>query len=258
MLTGQLIAGSLAALLAFAAHAASHDLVVARSGALPIILTAPHGGTSPVGAVKEREAGTKSRDAYTLEVTEALEKRIAQRLGAAPYIVAARFSRKYIDANRASYEAYEDPAARPAYDAYHQHIREYLAEIRTRFPRGALLLDIHGQGSDPDVLFRGTNDGKTVWRLTRTHGSVALTGKDSVLGVLAARGHSINPPNTPPGRPPEDRRYNGGYTVQQYGSHAPGGIDAIQLELGMNLRRTPAFLDDLADAVVVFYNAYLR
>ena len=252
------LAGFLCALFALAAHAASHDLVLARGGALPIILTAPHGGTATVGLVKEREAGIKSRDGLTLEVAEGLEKRLAQRLGAAPYIVAARFHRKYIDANRASYEAYEDPAARAAYDAYHQHIREYLAEIRTRFPNGALLLDIHGQGSDPDVLFRGTNDGRTVWRLTQKHGSVALTGKDSVLGALASRGYSINPPNTPPGRPPEDRRYSGGYTVQQYGSHAPGGIDAIQLELGVNQRRNAAFVDDLADAVVAFYRAYLK
>jgi len=48
--------------------------------------------------------------------------------------------------------------------------------------------------------------------------------------------------------------------VQTYGSHRETGIDAIQLEIGTNLRKL-AVLDrtaaDLADAIAVFTREYL-
>ncbi len=48
--------------------------------------------------------------------------------------------------------------------------------------------------------------------------------------------------------------------MQTYGSHRETGIDAIQLEIGTNLRKL-AVLDrtaaDLADAIAVFAKEYL-
>src|SRR5438477_130336 len=86
--------------------------------------------------------------------------------------------------------------------------------------------------------------------LTAPHaGEAALSGPESVLGALAAKGHAVIPHAR--SMAPEARAYLGGFTVQTY-SREPDGIDAIQLELGMALRKQAGFVDDLAEAIAAF------
>jgi N-formylglutamate amidohydrolase len=236
------------------AVAAPDDFVVAQAGTVPLILTAPHGGTAMAG-LPERRRGTKLRDEHTLEVALAVASHL-MALGVTPYLVAARFSRKAIDANRAPEEAFDDDAARPLYRAYHGRIEGFVAEARARFPGGALLVDIHGQATDPNAVFRGTRNGATVRRLLAHHGVAALCGPDSILGALQANGRTIVPANTPPGEPSEHASYRGGFTVATY-SREPDGIDALQIELGLTLRASPRFGDELADAMARFTRAFL-
>lgn len=106
-------------------------------------------------------------------------------------------------------------------------------------------------------MHRGTQNGATVAALVRLRGEAALTGPQSIFGALHGKGYPVFPPNTPVGSPREDKRYNGGYTVQTYGSGNPDGIDAIQIEIGRNLRTDPEFIGALAEAVVVFYKTCL-
>src|SRR4030095_3156133 len=81
--------------------------------------------------------------------------------GRDPYLVVARFARKYIDANRPPELGLEDPRARPYYDYYQHSIRRFVDEIRANYPAG-LLIDVHGQAKDPDVIMRGTLNGRAV------------------------------------------------------------------------------------------------
>ena len=122
-------------------------------------------------------------------------------LGAEPYLVAARFSRRYIDANRAEADAIESADLQPVYRAYHKHIAAYILEIRQKFPGGALLLDIHGQGEDRKVVHRGTRNGATVAQLLQKHGAAALIGQNSIFGVLQLKGFNVFPPNSPASPP---------------------------------------------------------
>ena len=255
----RLAALTLAAAVALAAGApaSAHELVVAREGGLPILLTVPHGGAEPIPGVAVRRHGVTSTDAHTIELAQALERRLEKALGARPYVVMARFARKHADANRAEGEAYESPDARAAYDAYHERIAAFVAALRARFPAGALLVDVHGQSEDPSVVHRGTRNGATVAALVRRHGEEAVAGPRSVTGALAQRGFTVFPPGpTLAGR--EDSRYRGGHTVYTYGSNRADGIDAIQLEVGRALRTDPAFAEALGDALVQFHDAYLR
>ena len=232
-------------------------LILSRSGNLPIIFTAPHGGQEVVPGASLRSRGPTLLDANTIEFAEALSKRLRTALGDAPYLVAARFSRKYIDANRAETEAFESADASPVYRAYHDRISGFISEIRQKFPNGALLLDIHGQSEDPNVVHRGTRNGATVAMLIEKHGAAALVGPNSFLGFVQLKGYKVFPPNTPLNDPPEDRRFNGGHTVWTYGSQNPDGIDAIQIEVGKLLRTDSGFLDHLARGMELFYKTYL-
>jgi N-formylglutamate amidohydrolase len=233
-------------------------LVVEQAGGLPILITAPHGGREAIPGVAPRQHGVTTRDADTLEIAQALAERLERELGARPYLVAARFHRQYADANRAEGEAFESPAAKRPYARYHQRIHEFVDEMRARFPNGALLIDLHGQNDDPEVVHRGTQNGATVVALLRRRGADALIGADSVLGALQRAGYRVFPPaGAPLGEPREDARFAGGYTVQSYGS-GRGGIDAIQLELGRALRRDTALVGALATAIARFHAVHLK
>ena len=159
--------------------------------------------------------------------------------------------------NRPAAGAYEDPRARPFYDAYHQALSDFTKDVQKDWGRG-LLLDLHGQGAEADAVFRGTANGKSVKALTDRFGNAALSGPNSVLGQLDRQGVRVIPANDSDDK--EDRRFNGGHTVRTYGSHDGNAIDALQLELGGTLRAR-ANLDDtaakLAEGVRVFAREYL-
>jgi N-formylglutamate amidohydrolase len=236
------------------------ELVFAQAGTMPILLTAPHGGNMRVPGVPERTTGTTTQDARTRELTEALAGRLEAVLCARPYVVIATFHRRYIDANRSEADAYEHPDVRPHYLAYHQSARRFVSEIQEQYPEGALLLDIHGQAQDPGRIHRGTNNGRSVTRLLGRYGEATLVGPNSIFGQLQAAGYDVFPPNSPVGDTREDPRWNGGYTVQTYGSHHPAGIDAIQIEIGQTFRgdtTVAGLAEHLANAIVTFAAVYL-
>lgn len=236
-------------------------LVHFQKGDLPILLTAPHGGTNVLKDVLTRTNGTLLRDDGTYELALLVSEELTKLTkGKKPYLVAAQFHRKYLDVNRPATNAFESPGAKPYYDTYHQQVSNYVAQIRQRFGGEGLMIDLHGQARDAASIFRGTGNGLTVTRLLKKQGEPAFTGTNSLLGQLAAMGYNVIPNNTPPGKPPEDRSYNGGYTVRTYGSNNENGIDAIQIELGYKLRRIDRqkFAQALAQAIFTFQKEYLN
>jgi N-formylglutamate amidohydrolase len=243
-----------------AAQSPATNLIVIQPGAIPILITAPHGGTQPIPGVPNRTEGTTSTDVKTLELATSINQRLTQLLGAQPYLVGAKFLRRSADANRTPAEAFQHENARPVYEAYHGQIRRFVDDIRQKYPQGALMIDVHGQSKGTNTIFRGTRNGVTVMRLVRERGVDALIGTNSVLGRLQAAGYDIFPLNTPPGSPPEDRSFNGGFTVGTYGSHTTNGIDALQIEFGTALRadaRRDQVANDVADAIAAYYRAFL-
>jgi N-formylglutamate amidohydrolase len=196
------------------------------------------------------------RDHNTAELAEAIALKLGQMSGAKPFLVIARFHRKYIDANRPSIEAYEALEAQPYYGAFHSAVDEACKQIRQVWGRG-LLLDIHGQAAEANVIFRGTMHGKSVTDLVQRFGRQAMTGRHSILGQLALSGYKILPE---PSVNDRESRYSGGHTVQTYGSHRATRIDAIQLEFGTRLRargNVDQTAVDVAAAIRVFAKEYL-
>ena len=240
----------------------SNSLVVNQRGGLPIILSAPHGGRGKVPNVAAREGEGVPRfktlsDANTGRLAEMLADAIEKQLGKRPYVVIARFHRKYIDANRTRRWAYESKNAQAAYDAYHEALSKAREDVIARWGRG-VLLDIHGQAAEPKMIIRGTQNGKTTSHLVRRFGLEALRGETSFFGRLAQQGFPIIPAVGSPDR--EHPAYDGGYIVTHYGSGGGGTLDAIQLELGRELRSLealPTTAKKLAAATAAFAKEYL-
>jgi N-formylglutamate amidohydrolase len=195
------------------------------------------------------------RDTNTEELAHAVSAAVEKKNGLKPYMVVARFHRKYIDANRPPEIAYEDVKAKPTYDAYRETLAAYCRAVKKEYGRG-LLLDIHGQGRMNDTVIRGTRDGKTVSLLIGRYGEKAHTGPESFFGLLAAHGCKVFPENL------ADKDFaalNGGDIVHTYGS-GEYGIDAIQLEFGGDLREKAKLTDTagkVASAVEKFAKLYL-
>ncbi len=225
---------------ALAGRGQTAALVRATSGALPIILTAPHGGSEAIPGVSPRTLGVTTQDARTLELAEAVGQRLEARFCQRPYLVGALFHRRYADANRTERDAYQDPAAGLHYKGYHDTIRSHIDEVRQRFPGEAILIDVHGQAEEPGIIHRGTGNGRTMERIIASFGDGALIGATSIFGRLQELGYPVFPANTPIGNPGEHPSYDGGFTVRTYGSHQTNGIDAMQIEVGADFRRPTA------------------
>jgi N-formylglutamate amidohydrolase len=236
-------------------------LLTLATGNLPIVLLAPHGGREAIPGIGIRQGNgvpqfKTGRDNNTAELAEAMATKLGEISGAKLFLVIARFDRKYIDANRPATGAYEAAEARPYYAAFHSAVDEACKQIRKVWGRG-LLLDIHGQAAEANVIFRGTRHGKSVAHLVQRFGQQALTGPHSIFGQLALRGYKILPDAN--ANDPESR-YSGGHTAQTYGSHGATGIDAIQLEFGTRLRtrdNVDRTATDVAAAIRVFAKEYL-
>ncbi len=229
--------------------------VAATAGTMPLLLTVPHDGGDFMGMFPNRVKGATVRDAGTRELAERIAERLQQQTGRRPYLVIARFSRKQLDANRPEADAMESSELLPAYRAYHDQVATYVADMRGKFPSGALLIDVHGQSEEPNTTFRGTRAGLTASRLVSRFGPSALQGRNSLAGILAARGYGVNPPLDAPTLR-EDPRFSGGYTVFTYGSHKPDGVDAIQLEFGRLHRADPRLAEDAASAILGFMQSH--
>jgi N-formylglutamate amidohydrolase len=244
------------------AAADGESLIDTQVGTLPILLTAPHGGTAVIPNAPPRTTGVTVRDEFTDEVARGVAKRLEELLSAKPYFVIAKFQRRFADANRSETEGLESAAARPPYTAYHQAIRGYVDAIRKAHPDRGLLLDIHGQVGNPGVLHRGTRNGVTVTRLLKRAGDAGLVGEKSIWGSLKSQGFTIFPDSAHVGEPPEAKAYGGGFTVGTYGSQQPDGIDAIQIEIGRDLRAEKAarekLIEALAQAVATYYREYQK
>lgn len=241
---------------------AASDFIVIQEGKLPVILSAPHGGQMEIPGVAPRKgeglqkgaSGFRTeRDVNTellaFEVAAALEK----KLGKKPYFVVAKFHRRYIDANRPTDIAVEDPKAKEVYDAYHATLAKFCEEVRRAFGHG-LALDIHGQSSAKDTVFRGTQNGKTARALVERFGEKVHAGPESFCGLLAAQGFTVKPTDTSR----ETAGFTGGYITQTCGARE--GIGAIQLEFGSDLRKKEVLKTTaakVADAVVAFIKLYL-
>ena len=224
-------------------------LLRCQTAELPIILTAPHGGSKsfPMSrSMKARVPGqqvcTKS-DMHTIRLLGNIDDAVFKMCGLRPHVVAARFHRKYIDANR-NYEVLEQHAyhpdcelARSAYQDYHRCIEECVVHCRQLFPdKVILLLDIHGQKLYDDYIVLGTQSGGTLVRPAETHGEGASSAP-GVAVIQQLRRH-LGMAVLPEHGLADISRYSGGYTVVRHS--CAGTVDAIQLEFGSLLRFEPA------------------
>jgi len=256
------------AMLASPTFANTDELINFAKGTIPILITAPHGGSEqPVGV--DPRIGTDMdgntvesfnivKDSWTKDIAEDIHTKYQEKYGGIPYIVTAKFHRKYIDANRPVHQAFESESARIHYDNYHSKITEYIKDIKQKFGQG-ILLDIHGQAQKPNEIIRGTRNGISVHNLVSSYGWDAIVGNNGFFGLLEDQGFTVEPSNQniPTSTlPTPEGSLSGGTTVKFNGSHNLLGLDAIQFEIGSDIRFSESlrntFTDNMSDNINTF------
>jgi N-formylglutamate amidohydrolase len=234
------------------------NLVSRHRGTMPAILTCPHGGDKQPPSVSNTRTGAglpsdcrfeTNTDRFTRTITRGVAQLLFDVFGETPYVVIANFDRAFIDANRRARDkcAFEDPAAQPFYDEYHNTIRNFVDEIRADNGGLGLLFDIHGTTKidhDPADVYLGTLNGEAISNLL-SRDSLAMSRRRSLPSLLREADYAVS------AKIPETLR--GDFTLETYGSSKPDGVDAIQIEIESILRiddnHREAFIEDLAYAI---------
>lgn len=240
--------------------------VFSQEGAIPIVISAPHGGAINLKGVEPRNGeglpqGASGffagRDGGTEELAQEIAKEIEKRFGKPPFVVVSRVHRKYVDMNRPADLAYQHEKTKQIYDDYHGKLKDFCTKISSQYSAG-LLLDVHGQGTSRETVYRGTKNGKSVEHLRNVFGEAAHTGEQSLFGSLAKRGWKVHPS---PQDGKEQSGFTGGFITVTYGSANFPLMDAMQLEFGADYRNGDGRSNTasvLADAIVEYSRNYLK
>jgi len=238
------------------------DELANENGNIPLILAAPHAGAIHYPGMRTRRDNNSqffsiiqdiSTDILALETANNMKL----RFGIRPYTIFPKIHRRYVDLNRPIYQSASCSLGRQFHGYYHHTLARIIDDVKDKWDSG-LLIDIHGQSADKFMIYRGTNDGLTVSCLLDRNGWESINGPYSILGILEDRGYHVHPERT--SQASEDPRFNGGYTVQTYGSHNPSGLDAIQIEFGSALRNKQSVYktaNDFSYALKVFRDHFL-
>ncbi|HSJ31922.1 MAG TPA: hypothetical protein VK933_10850 [Longimicrobiales bacterium] len=251
------------------------------AGDLPLIISAPHGGTLQPSSIPDRSAAgaTLIRDADTDDLALAMEAAFAARGGGTPHIAVMHLHRAKLDANREIGEGAEgNRAAEHAWREYHGFIEAARHHVVAGHDRG-LYIDLHGHGHDVQRLELGylltsahlagddasLNAASIVQRSsirTLAESSVAthaelLRGPASLGTMLEAQGYPAVPSSAQP-HPGEAPYFTGGYSTARHGSRDGGAIDAVQIEANrVGVRDTEPSRQAFAAALALVVESWL-
>lgn len=250
-------------------------------GDLPIVVSAPHGGSLEPTEIPERTFGVTGQDRRTQETVRVLIEAIALASGGGtPHVVINRLHRNRFDANREVVEAAQGSIfAERAWSEYHEFIDSAKSQTRETSGRG-LFLDLHGHGHPEQRLELGyllsadelnasdaVLDGLVDESSVRTLGaestlpfSALIRGEFSLGALLADGGVRAVPSPAEPG-PGTEPFFTGGYNTARHGSRDGGVVDAIQLELNwLGIRETEsdraAFVEILAGVLQIYLSEH--
>ena len=223
------------------------------AGDMPIIVSAPHGGTLSPPDIPDRKKGEFIADARVEELARAVQQVFHRYFGHSPHVIICRLDRRKVDCNRDIEEgAGEDPVARRAWTEYQEFIEIARSAVLASTRKG-FYIDLHGQSHAIKRVELGycvtdnqlTNaDGvlnepafakrSTIRALARQTGapfSELLRGTNSIGGLLAAKGYPAVPSPAMPSPGAADSYFDGGYNVRRHGSARGDAIDGLQMEV---------------------------
>jgi len=226
-------------------------------------------------------------DSNTHDFAKRARAAFTKRTGLVPHLIVSKLHRSQLDPNRAIEDAAQgSPEAEAAYREFHSTIRRVQKTMTT----SGLLLDFHGQREnytmlgyvytksdlDEGNLPEGVSSVSSLLARTGLSPQQLLTGPGSLGALWEEAGYLAIPSPRQP-KPGKDKYYRGGYITQTHGSSnggfnhhellsknhgsSNGGVvDAIQLELPVDLINSTEYRAKMApsvgDVIAEFYRRY--
>lgn len=234
----------------------SNDYIEYKAGNLPIIISAPHGGSIEPSNIPDRNCSgcVYVKDAYTEELIRQIYDAIVAEFGCYPHIVINRLHRRKLDANRSIGDAADgNTTAQQAWTDFHNFIETAQADITENYGKG-LYIDLHGHGHSIQRLELGYRITKSELQLSNstldqnvyvedasirnlTNNnlnnlglSLLIRGEDSFGELYEQESFPAVPSLTQPYPEDGESYFRGGYNTQRHGSQEGGSIDGIQVE----------------------------
>ena len=114
-------------------------------GTMPVIISAPHGGTLTGSELSTRGCGTGEMDDNTDILIREIQKKCFEQFGVYPYIIINNLRRNKLDPNRnLSVATCGNSNANEYFNAYHNFIKQASEDINNKYGKG-LYIDLHGQ-----------------------------------------------------------------------------------------------------------------
>lgn len=262
----------------------STSYVEYRAGNLPLIFSAPHGGSLEPDSLPDRSCSgcVTVKDSWTQTIAEGVYDAIFQKTGCYPHLIINLLHRKKFDANRDIGDAADgNPYVEQAWFGYHAFIDS--AKVRTvnDYGRGTFL-DVHGhahtiqrielgyllsaselQLSDSALNTPTFIEESSIRTLVDDNiqglvHSELLRGASSMGTLFETRGFPAVPSTNDPYPLPGESYFSGGYNTVRHGSRDNNGeIDAIQLEFNQDVRFNDTTRAKLIDSLAVIALEYI-
>ena len=229
------------------------------AGNLPLIFTAPHGGTLTPAEIPDRAApacggtATTVRDSNTDELARAVRTAFFNQTGRYPHVIINRLHRQKLDANRDRIEAAcNDAEAAVAFDEFHAFVE--IAKRRVLLDHGrAWYTDLHGHGHaiarlelgylleaedlrlndstlNATSTFENESSIRTFSAQTAASFAAVLRGPSSLGTLLSSAGFPSVPSASDPAPLADQLYFTGGYNTVTHACSTGGNICGVQIE----------------------------
>ena len=267
-----------------------NDYVEYVAGDVPIVISAPHGGSLTPSEIPDRTYGTLVTDANTRELARDIVTAFQQRFpGRTPHVVIMHLRRTKVDANRDIVEgAQGDPEGRQAWQEFQDYIAAARRRVVDRFGAG-FYVDLHGHGHDVQRLelgyltdavdlyrtdaqldaaasFETTSSIRTLSERSPLTFSGLLRGATSLGTLYEQAGFPAVPSAQQPNpgwvdaaRTERQPYFDGGYNTATHACRTGGALCGVQIEANFRgVRDTPANRARFAEATVAVLDRYFR
>lgn len=254
------------------------------AGDLPIIVSAPHGGTLTPSEIPDRDC-TGISDCSTVtdsnldDLAAKVRTEVQNRVGHVPHVIICHLKRIKVDCNREiDVGAMGNPWAMIAWNEFQNYIIAAKTAVSNSYGKG-FYVDLHGHGHtiqrlELGYLLSATQLGYSDTTLNSTtyenQSSIRtlsqqspltfpqlLRGSTSFGALIDAEGYPAVPsPDIP--NPGADPYFDGGYNTDQHSSVHGGTISGLQIESNMTgVRDSSANRTAYAQALARVFETYL-
>jgi len=264
------------------------DMIKVSSGDIPLVISAPHGGTLTPNEIPNRSCSgiTTVRDRNTTELADEIRYQMKQDFGVEPYMVSALIHRKKIDLNRdVDLATCGHTVGKEVWQEYHRKIEEAIQSAIEEYG-GAIFIDLHGHGHEIQRLelgyllnneeLRASYEGMGSTEDLVEESSLknlinlipdidfqdVLTGEKAFGTIMEDEGIPSVPSLQDPFPYPEEAYFNGGYNTRRYSSDDYPEVFGWQIEAHYNGVRNSdenrnAFAKAFSKAIMVQLEEYV-